>query len=312
VTPEEARALIAAMELLRKAMTDLPQALINNMTRTGGGAAGAGRAGATGGGGGAVGTGALALSLARLLGPLAALNTFLSATTSGFSVFSKAMALFATAVAPVLMPAFFLLSVALAATSEVLFTQLAPALEGFYRIILNYGIPVITQFVNVIAEAAEALGQLSDASVGGVKGLDVLAAGALPFMPGLAGPYLFDRISGGSGDGRAFGAAVGGGSGPGAGATRRAIADTLAELRLSMGPAASTGSIASVYTRAQMAAFQSPFERRMLEMMERVTAAISRAAGEPGAGRFTPGAAGALGGAAGELFARARRAVGGA
>lgn len=301
-TAAELRALTAAVEILRQQMADLPLAIVTNMEDAARRRADAERprgpadpdrprrAPPSRGGGASAGLAALAGSFAKLLGPLAALGTFLNASTSGFDLFNKAIKLFATTLAPVLMPAFFLLAVALAATSEVLWGQLAPALEGMFGVILNYGIPTIVRFLDMVLSAAEALEKLSkmDTGVGGVKGADLLAAGAL-VVPGLqipAGMYLYDRAAGGSGDGRAYGDRIGGGTRDGArGATGRAIADTLAELRLSMGPQASTGNISSVYSKAQMAALnQSPFERRMLEMMERVTGALTRASIEPGRG----------------------------
>lgn len=301
----EMRLLGVAIEFLRRDMADLPLAIVQNLqsppagpppkpTATSGPASRSPTSGRDAAGGVAAGLGALALSFGKLLGPLAALSTFLSASTSGFAVFNKAIQLFATTLAPLLLPPFFLLAVALAATSEALFAELAPALEGMFAVILNYGIPTITFFVDMIASAAEALKKMSemDLGIGGVKGGDLTAALGL-LSPGTmvtSGMYLADRLSGGSGDGRAYGESVGGGTGAKArGATGRALADTLAELRLSTGPQASSGSITSVYSRAQMASLsQSPFERRMLEMMEKVVGSISRAAIEPGRGLTTP------------------------
>jgi hypothetical protein len=57
---------------------------------------------------------------------------------------------------------------------------------------------------------------------------------------------------------------------------------------LSMGPKAAMGSAAAVWERAQMSALnQTPFERRMLEMMAAVVARLGRAEA-PGADPFGP------------------------
>jgi hypothetical protein len=312
---EEVRALAAAIELLRRQMADLPLAIIDNLSRTRQGqtnAAGEPVGGGTGAGRGRgaadrMGTavGALALSFAKLLGPLAALHTFLSASTSGFSVFNKAINLFAAVLAPVLLPAFFLLAVALASVSEVLFTRLAPAMETFFNVMISTGIPIITRFIDMIAVAADALGKLAAApgviaSMGGAS----TNPGMLPATGGIAG-LLFAGGAGGGGAGPggvAAGADVAAGR-PGAGGSPvgRAIKDTLAELRLSMGGQASVGSVSGVYTKAQMASFQSPFERRILAIGEEVMRMMARATGErvPGTGVGTerpPGAAPERGG----------------
>jgi hypothetical protein len=318
---EEVRALAAAIELLRRQMADLPLAIIDNLSRTRQGqtnAAGEPVGGGTGAGRGRgaadrMGTavGALALSFAKLLGPLAALHTFLSASTSGFSVFNKAINLFAAVLAPVLLPAFFLLAVALASVSEVLFTRLAPAMETFFNVMISTGIPIITRFIDMIAVAADALGKLAAApgviaSMGGAS----TNPGMLSATGGIAG-LLF---AGGAGAGGAAAPAGAGGADvaagrPGAGGgspVGRAIKDTLAELRLSMGGQASVGSVAGVYTKAQMASFQSPFERRILAIGEEVVRMMARATGErvPGTGVGTdraPGGAPERGGVGGGL-----------
>jgi len=302
------RALIAAMELLRRQMADLPMAIVQNLAQYQSGRATRGAPGAPVGGGTGAGSDrftltsgitTLGLQFAKLLGPLVALHTFLSASTSGFSVFSKAMQLFAATIAPVLMPAFFLLAVALAATSEVIFTKMMPALETFFSLILSTGIPAVAQFVEDIGRAADALKDLSslDLGIGGIGGGDLgaaLGAGPLGFFPGGGALLRAARPEGDAAGAR--------------GATTRAVRDTLAELRLSMGPAASTGTIASIASRAQLAALQSPFERRMLDMMERVTRAMERAAGgEVAPGLRAPGAGVAAAAAGGlEGFLRPR------
>jgi hypothetical protein len=355
------RAIIVAIELLRDRITQLPLAIAQNAASAAAEATrptGPANAPATGGSGSggpinraANAAGMLATRFAAILGPLAAFGRLLAAPTSGMSVFSRALSLLAASIAPILLPAIFLLTVGLAASSEVIFSKLMPALEGFYRLILSSGIPTVLQFVETVGRATSALVALADSKVGkavmsgdsgggmfggfnrtldrlgyltglssddpdkGRSTLGSLEAGADDFMRMMPGGsrlvglknWAASQLGGnglvGGGD------ATGGGTAAGlsSGAVGRARADTLRELMLSMGPKASSGSVSSVWSRAQMASLnQSPFERRMLDMMSTVVGAISRADGTPGTGRFTermpgggirgglPGAAGAV------------------
>jgi hypothetical protein len=290
----ELRALTAAVDLLRQQMADLPAAIIQNLTTARAtqppapGDRGDGRPARRAAGGNDAGS-ALAASFARLLGPLAALATFLSQTTSGFALFGKAVNLLASTLAPVLLPAFFLLAVALAALSEVIFTRGLPVLEGFFSLIINTAIPAIVRFVDMVISAAEALDDLSKVKIGGEEiGGEGVAALAAPLFAPMLAPFAAlgfgldraDRATGGPGVGERL---MGGARPEARGAVGRGMADALAELRLSLGPQASSGTAASVYSRAQMAAFQSPFERRMLDIGERVIRALERSAARPGA-----------------------------
>lgn len=341
---DDGRATLAALSFIQSQLANLPLAIAQN-------AAGATQTAASGppkspaespdrtGRRGAVAVDMLLGSLVRLLGPLAALHTFLGASTSGFSIFTSAMRVFATAVAPILLPAFFLLSTALIAGSEVIFQKLLPSLGQFFSFVLQSGIPAVVAFAETVGRATAALKWLADSKLGGAA-VNV-ATGAV----GGGGPLgalsrTFDRLTGEGwgGDGSVLGGmkaghralddlfrlapgglgesivghktallkAVGGadadpysgvgvdrdaggtGAGGAAAATGRAMKDTLRELLLSMGPKAQQGSVSSVWSRAQMSVLsQSPFERRMLEMMSEVVKRMSMAASEPGGGRLT-------------------------
>jgi hypothetical protein len=306
----ELRALTAAVDLLRQQMADLPAAIIQNLTAARAtqppapGDRGDGRPARRAAGGNDAGS-ALAASFARLLGPLAALATFLSQTTSGFAIFSKAIGLFAATLAPVLLPVFFVLGVALLALSEILMDRLLPVMEEWFKFVLNTAIPAIVRFVDVIISAAEALKDISSLRVGGEElGSGGLAALAMPLFAPMLAPFAAlglgadraDRATGGPGVGERL---MGGARPEARGATGRGMADMLEEVRLAMGPQASSGSVASINTRAQMASFQSPFERRMLDWMDRIYRTLSGSA-RPGMGRLTEGGGG---GALGAMWA---------
>jgi hypothetical protein len=349
------RAIIAAIELLRARVTQLPLAMAQNAAMAAeeslrqsqpaaGGDGGGPRQGFFGRGISRVTAAAdlLAARFSALLGPLASFGTYLNAPTSGMSVLSKAINLFAASVAPVILPATVLLSTALAAAGDVVFKKLVPALEGFYKLVLSSGIPAVQSFVSIVGRATQALIYLADSAAGkallqgGVPGgklgaLDRLTGGgngaemntgsttteavaaytkfvrrnfedavtaALPYggetLAG-ANAWMGNKIGGLWGlseedaDARRGMGTRSGSDGLVNGATKRAQADVLKELMLSFGPKASVGSVSSIYSRAAMSSLgQTPFERRMLEMMQTVVSRIGRAANEPGRGVYTP------------------------
>lgn len=269
---------------------------------------------------------ALGVSFTRLLGPLSSWTTFLTSSTSGFQVFSQAMQLFVASVAPVFMPAFFLLAVGLAAASDAIWKRLAPALDSFYKLVLQSGIPAMRAFADMVGRATSALASLADTKVGrlvaggdgrggrlgaldrltgGESGVEMDASGgfsdkavaygkrlqrgaadllttAMPFGGETASRGVFalnKSIFGEDADPYSGRGVRRTGEPGGADETRKALGDTLRQMILSMGPKPSVGSAASVYSRAQQAALgQTPFERRMLEMMQTVTQTLTRSA----------------------------------
>lgn len=338
------RAIVAAIELLRDRVTQLPLAIAQNAAMAADEsnrqqAPAAQRPASQSAEGQRKAAGAadlLAARFAALLGPMAAFGTLLSAPTSGFSVFSKAMGLFAAAIAPVVLPALFLLASGLAAGSDAIFRKLVPSLEGFYRLVLQTGIPAVQAFADMVGRATSALTFLANSRLGRAVLSGDDRGGKLGALNRLTGGESGVESDAGSGSfadrSIAFGKRAqrgaadllttylpfGGetasrgiiglnksifgqdadpysgrgvrrtGEPGGADEARRGMQDTLRELLLSVGPKASVGSVAGVYTRAATAAIgQSQFERRMLEMMQTVTTAISRAAGEPGPGVHT-------------------------
>lgn len=336
------RAIIAALELLRARVTQLPLAIAQNAAMAAAEAAQKANPqpaaepsqGLFGRNLGRVGAAAdlLAARFRAMLGPLATFSTYLNAPTSGMSVLSKAINLFAASVAPVILPATYMLSVALTAASEVVFKKLVPALDGFYKLVLSTGIPAIRHFVSMIGRATEALASFADTAVGkAVLSSDGRGGrmGAIDRLTGGQSEVVKDTGNGGFTD-QAFaqvksaqrtlndfarsvlpvggetltdastwaskkaagifgpesagdpysgrGTKAGTGDGLATGAVKNAQRDVLKELMLSMGPRASSGSVSSVWSKAQMATLnQSPFERRMLEMMTQVVTTMAKA-----------------------------------
>lgn len=320
-------AIIAALMILRDRVTQLPLAIAQNAAQAAQYAArptGAPREPERKGLGGQLVnvSGALAGRFAALLGPLAAFGAVLTSQTSGTQVLGKAIQLFATAIGPVVLPLVFALAVGLATASDVIFGKLLPALDDFNKWVLGSAIPAVIEFAESCGRAVEFLKMLADSPVGqalggtgegGIfgainrtldrfgnidktlssvgemeRGLDDATRLVVPGGDRLVGAKNWLKRNLGVEDG----SGPAGGTGSEVSSTTRAAADkarsdTLRELVLSMGPKASSGSVSSVWSRAQMAALnQSPFERRMLEMMTIVVSRMARAA-EPGSSPWT-------------------------
>jgi hypothetical protein len=240
----------------------------------------------------------LAYHFRGILGPLAALTTFLAPTVSGFGVFQGALRVFATAVAPILLPAFVLLSVALLEMSDVIWDELKPVLVDFYQFMLETGLPVIKEFIGALRDAAswvnenitkpttKGLGDIYDDVHAGGDGTGS-GGGALPvgeFLRSVmkqmkpaewGGGEDFDGEWGGGGD--FDGEAKGKGSGKAIGG--KALDDVLKELTLSTGAKSTFMGLGNVnQAAAQAAANFSPFEARMLQMTREAVTAMQEAA----------------------------------
>jgi hypothetical protein len=104
----------------------------------------------------------IALKFAAVAAPLALLGAVLSSTTSGFGLVTKSVQLLATVLSPILLPATMLLSTALVALSEVLFTGTQGGMETFFELVIGLGIPALVGFISVVQLVVEQLGEFRD------------------------------------------------------------------------------------------------------------------------------------------------------
>lgn len=247
-------------------------------------------------------------ALTVALGPMALAAQTINSTASGFQVVTAAVKVFAATLAPLLLPVFFLVASGLIYLSDKLWNDIAPALEGWYALILNTAVPAVrslidgfmllTRVVNAIVDASP-IGMAAKAVPTGVMdaAVSALPGALLNAIPGLGGLKAIGDI------GRALGL-VGGGEpaatpAPNPAATpggrmssetapadkaanrlagfQSAMRDTLAELKLSMGPRASFSGLAQASRNAQLAALnQSPFETKILQRMSEAIEKLSR------------------------------------
>lgn len=172
------RAIIVAIELMREKIVMLPLAIAQNAALAasegarqsardpdGGGGRGAGRAARSMALAADV-AGALAARFGALLGPLASFGAILAAPTSGMSVLSAALRLFAGSVAPLILPLVFSLAVGLATAADVVFQKLLPALGDFNKAVMQTAIPAVLQMAETAGRAATALAWLADSKIG--------------------------------------------------------------------------------------------------------------------------------------------------
>jgi hypothetical protein len=252
------------------------------------GAAGAGGLAVAGPVGAAVG---LALSLGKLIGD--GIRTMHAAPTSGAQTFNKAMGLLTASIAPVLMPAMFLLAVAAASSADVLFGELLPAMGDLSTLLVQVALPALVQFAKALAVAAKyALAPVKFLGQKGVeaneraakegKGEKAGGSGLFDFLT-LAVPALAPlNLAAKMGDQK-----------KGESTVKDAMGNTLGELKLlAMRTPVAAGGSASAYTRAQTAVLgQSPFERRMTEMVNQVVTMMAKSANKstpapPASGAF--------------------------
>lgn len=92
-----------------------------------------------------------------LLGPLASFATLLNQSSSGFRIFLSAISILAGTLAPVLLPVFLLLSAALLTLSDYIWSNIEPALEGFYTWLTANVINALAMFVDNVQAAYRAL-----------------------------------------------------------------------------------------------------------------------------------------------------------
>jgi hypothetical protein len=258
-----AKAMDAATRLMTTSFANLPMMILQNVMSGRSALLGLSKDDKVGAGQKAAGLGmaALALTFQKVLGVLGQLVNIVSVGTSGISLFTKAAQLFATAVAPILLPILFAWTVAIAAASDVIFAELMPVLEELTDVFLAYAIPAVVGLVDVIRWAAGKIREALQWVANG--GLGSGAANMAGKLHQWVGNNTSDRSKG---------------------AVKSAMADTLTELRLmSQTTPVSSGGSAAAWSKAQSAVLnQSPFERRMQEMMTKVVDMMSRSANKAG------------------------------
>jgi hypothetical protein len=227
----------------------------------------------------------------------------------------------------VVLPVLYSLAVGLAAASEVVFAKLVPALEGFNRFVIGTMVPGMTRLAETVGRATQALMWLADSKLGKLAAGGIEAGGPLGALNRLTGGTGIAEREGDSltaylksahraaddlirllpgGESAAggvnrlresvFGVDAYGGRGvragesTAAGATGRARSDVLREMMLSFGARPAAGTPGSLYSRTQLNLLsQTPFERRMLEMMQKAVTALTHAEAGGGPGTFTGG-----------------------
>ena len=237
--------------------------------------------------------GMLAARFAMMIGPLQLFAQVLSANTSGFQVLGKATQLFASVLAPVLLPVTMILATAFVAISDVLIKELEPHFEEYADLIINEAVPAIEEFTDALKGLISDLKGYSDwfdETFGeNAVGIDDLFIGGDRVDKAL-GKAPEDAFIGGDRVGKSLGkapadaaGAEGGGRGERGGGgdspVRGALRDVITSLRLSMGKPASFSGLESVGRSAQLAALnQDPIEQRMLQVQQKLLATMERVA----------------------------------
>lgn len=215
--------------------------------------------------------GQVASKFSGIIGPAALLGQVLNAPIAGFQVLSTAVKVLASSLAPVLLPVTLLLSAGMLALSEVVNDELVDAFDDFADLVLNVGVPAMVTFIQAVTEAAAKLKEW-------YEDLKSLSPGA-----GLGG-ILF----GGANDALR----AGGDTESAERKVNSGLRDTLASLRLSLGPKASTSSIGSVGSQVQQSALNSdPLETRLARQQLAALERIERKLPNPRGGRqvYLPG-----------------------
>jgi hypothetical protein len=105
--------------------------------------------------------------LLAVLGPLAILGGIISSAGSGFQVLVTAMNLLTAVLAPILLPLFVVLAVAVAEFALALQQHVGPALKSLYAFVLEYVLPVFKTLAQVVGHA---IGYLVDFGAALIEG----------------------------------------------------------------------------------------------------------------------------------------------
>lgn len=303
MSSQESRALVVALELLRAqlernmlAITSNTQATEIDISNRARALQGFMRGGSRGGGpnaepsearGGSTSRALTMLGgrLTAILGPIALFAAALNAQISGLQVLTSSAKVLAASLAPVLLPVTTLLSAALLAISEIIFTKGMPVFEQFFAFVLSRGLPALAMFLDNVMAAADAVTSFAKnvgEAIAFIERIVSRIPGGKEVLSGALGPILGSQL---------------GERGSSAAALGRGLTDTLRSLRLSMGPRAQITGLESVGKQVQLAALQQdPIEARILKINQDMLTMLERIAGNtmpggsatPGNGAFTP------------------------
>jgi hypothetical protein len=222
---------------------------------------------------------------------------------AGAKVFGGALSVLANTVGTALVPVFVVLAAGALSVSDYLTEKLLPNLEKWADAVFNFAdriggtVDKITTGYDKgwewIKQVNNSTKPIHDSGVVDRVNAGISASTAAPFNASSDEISLIKAALGQAKpdvEGGAWGWKMianakpiedGGGSPSGGGGSRfqRAMKDILVEMRRGQGSPASFGSLADASRQAQLAAFGSPFERRMLQMTERMLSAMEKTAG---------------------------------
>lgn len=92
-----------------------------------------------------------------IVGPLAVFGQVLNSNVAGFSVLSKVVGVLAATIGPLLLPVVALVGGALLELSDRLWNEIAPALEGFYTLVVDTLVPALELMIDAFVFAAETI-----------------------------------------------------------------------------------------------------------------------------------------------------------
>jgi len=213
---------------------------------------------------------------AAVAGPLAVLGATVSASTSGFSVLGTAVRVLATTLAPILLPVVVAVATGLVTLADKIEPFVQEILPKWAAFVLDHLIPAFEYAADVIVGFAETardvigvLGDVADFALDAINPFGGAVAAAV--IPGGrperdTGAGDFDYID------PARRGRLEGDSGA-------ALRDVLRSLRVSTGPRAQTSGLSDAARSAQLAALNAdPLEARMLRTLEKTLSTMERVA----------------------------------
>jgi hypothetical protein len=196
--------------------------------------------------------GVVGAKFAAVAAPLALLGAVLSSATSGFGTAMTAVKVFASSLAPLILPFALMLGTALVSMADVINEVAMPVMEGFFSLVIDTLIPAIQWLAEQFEWAAKGV-------VGFVDSLDFFSDGARSLSDSLFGgssQKTKDRTSG-------------------------AMRDVLQSFKQSIAPKATIGGLGDIGRSVQLAALNAdPLEARIakqqLAVLEKIEAAVSK------------------------------------
>lgn|GEM_PF-5538026 len=230
---------------------------------------------------------------ADLLSPMAILSQAMESPIAGFQLIGKATKLLANVLAPVFLPVTVLVAAGLTTVAGILFTELEPAMNEWFDLILNDGIPVIQELIDEFKDAIAAVKQFYNAlpdrhsadrgerrmAYAGQYGA-ALSLG--PLAPAALSGLLYRDVFGGGDIVEEAKRRQAERKRNGKDDTRKEFAkslrDVMGSLRTSIGPQAQIGSLGDVGRQVQLAALnQDPLEAQLQKMQLKVFANLEKA-----------------------------------